>query len=349
MFGNKNTSPSALAAYTAVILAIIFAAGSVILRDSWISLVVTFVVVFIFSYLIIHSVLQQFINRKIKLIYKFIFQTKANKQEDFYQREILPPKSMEEVEQDVQQWAIEKRNELENMKKNEEFRKEFLLNLSHELKTPAFAIQGYVQALLEGAASDDEVREKFLNKASKNVDRLCGLIQDLNEISRLESGEMPLSRDIFIIQDLIKDVFDSVTIKAELKGIIFSIKKGCEAPVSVAADQGKIRQVLINLVDNSIKYGKQNGHTIASVYKMEDKKVLVEITDDGVGITENHIPRIFERFYRTDRARSRAEGGTGLGLAIVKHIIEAHGQTINVRSKQDVGSTFGFTLDAGKN
>jgi two-component system phosphate regulon sensor histidine kinase PhoR len=159
---------------------------------------------------------------------------------------------------------------------------------------------------------------------------------------------MTINKETFVIQDMIKDVFDTLSLKANTKGIKFNIKKGCEAPVAVQADKEKIRQVLMNLVDNSIKYGKNDGHTIASIYVMDDKQVLVEISDDGLGIAEEHLPRVFERFYRTDRARSRDIGGTGLGLAIVKHIIEAHNQTINVRSKLEIGSTFGFTLEAGK-
>ncbi|MGH2643808.1 MAG: sensor histidine kinase, partial [Chitinophagaceae bacterium] len=249
---------------------------------------------------------------------------------------------------EVRQWAFEKREELENMQRNEEFRKEFLLNLSHELKTPVFAIQGYVHTLLEGAMEDKEVRGLFLEKTSKNVDRLCRLIEDLDEISRLESGEMPVTPETFIIQDLIHEAFETLSMKADSKKIIFSIKKGCETPIAVMADKEKIRQVLLNLLDNSIKYGKQNGHTVASIYKMEGKKTLVEFSDDGIGIAEEHLSRVFERFYRTDKARSRSDGGTGLGLAIVKHIVEAHGQTINVRSNPEVGSTFGFTLETAK-
>jgi two-component system phosphate regulon sensor histidine kinase PhoR len=151
-----------------------------------------------------------------------------------------------------------------------------------------------------------------------------------------------------VIQELIKDVFDTLSLKANTKGIKFQIKKGCEAPIHVLADKEKVRQVLINLVDNSIKYGRPDGHTVASIYIMDDKRVLIEISDDGIGISEEHLSRVFERFYRTDRARSRDIGGTGLGLAIVKHIIEAHGQTINIRSKPEIGSTFGFTLESGE-
>lgn len=349
MFGNKNITLPQLAAYTSLILAAILALGSIPLFHVWYGALVVFAIVFLISYVLFHYVMQQFMYRKIKLIYKFIFQTKANKREDFFNRQILPQKSLEEVEEDVGKWALQKRAEMENMVKNEQFRKEFLLNLSHELKTPIFAIQGYIHTLLDGALEDPTVNEQFLRKSTKSIDRLCRLVDDLDEISRLESGEMPVSTEVFTIQDLLNDVFDTLDIRARAKNITFAIKKGCETPIQVKADKEQIRQVLINLVDNSIKYGKVRGQTIASVYRMDDKKILVEVSDNGIGIGEEHLTRIFERFYRTDKARSRSEGGTGLGLAIVKHIIEAHHQTITVRSKPDVGSTFGFTLEAPKN
>ncbi len=248
----------------------------------------------------------------------------------------------------MEKWASQKKEELENLRRNEAFRKEFLLNLSHELKTPIFAVQGYIHTLLDGAIDDPAVNKVFLKNATKNIDRLCRLIDDLDEISKLESGEMTINKEQFVIQDLIRDVFDTLSIKAKQKDIKFSIKKGCEAPVHVYADKEKIRQVLINLIENSVKYGKPDGQTIASVYNMDGKRALVEISDTGIGMAEEHLPRVFERFYRTDRARSRDIGGTGLGLAIVKHIVEAHDQTINVRSKVEVGSTFGFTLELGR-
>lgn len=346
MLKNKNISPQALAAFSALILALIFSLGSLVLRFSLASFIIIFITVFIVVYILFEYMIRHFIYRKIKLIYKFIFQTKASKKEDFYNREILPPQSLEEVDHDVQEWAIQKREEIENLQRNEQFRKEFLLNLSHELKTPAFAIQGYVQTLLDGALEDTTVNKTFLENTSKNADRLCRLIEDLDEISMLESGERPLKTETFIIQDLIKEEFDSLSMKAQTRNISFSIKKGCEVPIAVIADKEKIRQVLINLLDNSIKYGKQDGHTIASIYKMDEQTVLVELSDNGIGISEKHLSRLFERFYRTDAGRSRSGGGTGLGLAIVKHIVEAHDQTINIRSKLNVGSTFGFTLKA---
>ena len=291
---------------------------------------------------------QQFVYRKIKLIYKLIYQTKASKREEFYYKNILPQKSIDEVREDVEEWAQQKKAEIELLQQNEAYRKEFLQNLSHELKTPIFAIQGYVHTLLAGALENPGVNKKFLNSTSRNIDRLVNLVDDLDEISRLESGQQLFYKENFVIQDVIREVFDSLALKCEEKQIKTAIKKGCELPLTVFADKEKIRQVLINLLDNAIKYGKQNGSIEASAYKIEDKKILIEISDDGQGIAEDHIGRIFERFYRTDAARSRKVGGSGLGLSICKHIVEAHGQTIHVRSKVDVGTTFGFTLERKK-
>jgi two-component system phosphate regulon sensor histidine kinase PhoR len=249
----------------------------------------------------------------------------------------------------VEVWAENHKEEIEVLRENEIFRKEFLLNLSHELKTPIFAIQGYIDTLIGGALDNPEVNKKFLTNAAKNVSRLVNLINDLDEISKLESGEQLLYKENFVIQELVEDVFETLSINAQEKQIRCYIKKDCEMPLSVYADKEKIRQVIINLVDNAIKYGKQNGIVEASAYKIEGKIILIEITDDGAGISEEHLPRIFERFYRTDLARNRKIGGSGLGLSICKHIIEAHEQTIHVRSKADVGTSFGFTLQSGRN
>ncbi|WP_176842362.1 sensor histidine kinase [Chitinophaga filiformis] len=348
MFKAKNLSPQKLAGFTALILSVIITLGTLVINAHWKIVLIAFVLTFLVSYYLYLYTLQNFIYRKIKLIYKFIYQTKASKREEFFNKNILPLKTIEEVSEDVEKWASQKKEELDMLRRNEEFRKEFLLNLSHELKTPIFAVQGYIHTLLDGALEDPNVNKIFLKNATKNIDRLCRLIDDLDEISKLESGEMTINGENFVIQDLIRDVFDTLSLKANTKGIKFSVKKGCEAPIHVLADKEKVRQVLINLVDNSIKYGRPDGHTVASIYIMDDKRVLIEISDDGIGIAEEHLPRVFERFYRTDRARSRDIGGTGLGLAIVKHIVEAHGQTINIRSKPEIGSTFGFTLESGE-
>ena len=346
MLSTKNFSPQQLAALTALALSVPIALGIFIFKPVWWIAVLSLVVIYLGSFGLILYTLQTFIYRKIKLIYKLIYQTKASKREEFYYKNILPQKSIDEVREDVESWAMQRKAEIEILQQNEAFRKEFLQNMSHELKTPIFAIQGYVDTLLAGALHNEAVNEKFLQSAARNVDRLVNLVGDLDEISKLESGQQALHPTNFVINELYREVADSLMIKCKDKNIKCVIKKGCEIPLTVFADKEKIRQVLINLVDNSIKYGSYNGTVEASFYNVDGRNVLIEISDDGYGITEEHLPRIFERFYRTDLARSRKEGGSGLGLAICKHIIEAHGQTIHVRSKVDVGTTIGFSLPA---
>jgi two-component system phosphate regulon sensor histidine kinase PhoR len=348
MFSTKNLSPQQLSTITAFIIAVPISTAIYYYHPVWFVSVLSFIIIFAGSYGLILFMVQRFVYRKIKLIYKLIYQTKASKREEFYYKNILPQKSIDEVRQDVETWAEQRRTEIEVLKKNEVYRKEFLQNLSHELKTPIFAIQGYVDTLINGALENPEVNMKFLNSTSRNIDRLVNLLDDLDEISKLERGEQQLYKENFVIQELVKDVFESLLIKAEKKQIRMVIKKGCEVPLSVFADKEKIRQVLINLVENAIKYGKQNGTIEASAYKIDGKRILIEISDDGNGIAEEHLDRIFERFYRTDLARSRKVGGSGLGLAICKHIIEAHNQAMHVRSAIDVGTTFGFTLESKK-
>ncbi|MCW3106299.1 MAG: phosphate regulon sensor protein PhoR [Segetibacter sp.] len=345
MLDTKNLSPQQLSLYTAAILTIPITLGYYLMHPKWWVALIVFAIIFIGSFLLIQFTLEKFIYRKIKLIYKFIYQTKATRREETYYKYILPQKGIDEVREDVEKWASQQKEEIEILRSNEAYRKEFLQNLAHEFKTPIFAIQGYVDTLLEGAIDNKEVNRRFLENAARNVDRLVTLASDLDEITKLESGEQPLNKVQFIIQDLIKEIYESLSIKTAAKNIKTSIKKGCEQPVAVYADKEKIKQVIINIVSNSTKYGKENGHIVSSIYKTDGKHVLVEVSDDGVGIAEEHLPRIFERFYRTDRGRSRDVGGTGLGLAICKHIIEAHGQTIHVRSKPDIGTTIGFTLD----
>lgn len=345
MFDTKNIPPRQMSLFNAITISVVAALTNFIFNRVWWESLATFAGLFILTYNLTHFIIQRFIFRKIKLIYKFIYQTKATKREEFYYKNILPQKSMKEVSEDVEKWAEQKKAEIELLKQNEAYRKEFLQNLSHEIKTPIFAIQGYVDTLLNGALENESVNRKFLNSTARNIDRLVNLIDDLDEISRLESGEQILNKSNFVIQDLFRDVFESLSIKAKDKQTLLSVKKGCESPVVVHADKEKIRQVLINLVDNAIKYGKVNGMVEASVYNTDGKNILVEVSDDGMGIAEEHLSRVFERFYRTDYGRSRNIGGTGLGLAICKHIVEAHGHSIHVRSKQEVGTTFGFTLD----
>jgi two-component system phosphate regulon sensor histidine kinase PhoR len=346
MPSTKNLSPKQLSALTAVLLALPISAGIYVLTTNTIVGGASLLIIFGGSYGLILFTLEKFIYRKIKLIYKLIHQTKATKKEEVYFKYILPQKSIDEVREDVEKWGEKRNEEIEMLKKNEAYRKEFLQNLAHEFKTPIFAIQGYVDTLLNGAMEDTFIRKKFLENTAKNVERLVNLMNDLDEISTLERGEQLLYKQNFIIQDLIREIFESLSIKTHNKNIRTSIKKGCESPITVFADKEKIRMVLINLVENASKYGKTGGMIVASIYKIDEKNVLIEISDDGIGIEEEHLLRIFERFYRTDAARSRDKGGTGLGLAICKHIIEAHGQSVHVRSRPDVGTTIGFTLES---
>jgi two-component system, OmpR family, phosphate regulon sensor histidine kinase PhoR len=346
MFSPKNISPKKISFLTALILAVPASLLVYLVEKKWLWATAALLIFFAGSYFLISFMLERFVYRNIKLIYKFINKTKATKREETYYKYVLPQKSIDEVREDVETWAKENEQELELLRQNEQFRKEFLQNLSHEFKTPVFAIQGYVDTLLAGALANPEVNKKFLEKTAKNVDRLTHLLNDLDEISRLERGELVLYKQNFVIQDLVKDVFESLSIKADENNISCTIKKGCESPLTVFADKEKLRQVFTNLVENSIKYGKQGGAISASMYRTDGKHILIEITDDGIGINEKHLPRLFERFYRTEEGRSIDVSGSGLGLAICKHIIEAHGQTIHVRSTESVGTTVGFTLDA---
>jgi two-component system, OmpR family, phosphate regulon sensor histidine kinase PhoR len=348
MLQTKNLTPQQLSLFTSLTLSIPVAVGVYVLRQEFWIVVISTILFAALSYAMILSTLQKFIYRKIKLIYKFIYQTKASRREETYYKYILPQKSIDEVREDVEKWAEQRQGEIESLKANEAFRKEFLQNLAHELKTPIFALQGYIDTLIDGAAEDPVILDRFLGKAERNVERLVNLVNDLDEISKLETGELPLYKENFIIHDLIREVYDSLSIKIAKKNIRVGFKKGTEQAEWVFADKEKIRQVLINLIENAYKYGNENGQIVASVYNTDGKRVLVEIGDDGIGISEEHLGRVFERFYRTDLARSRKVGGSGLGLSICKHIIEAHGQTIHVRSKPDVGTTIGFTLERRK-
>lgn len=250
------------------------------------------------------------------------------------------------VNEEVIQWAYDQKQEITQLKAMESYRKDFIGNVSHELKTPIFNIQGYIETLLEGAINDPEVNISFLKKAAFSAERLNTLVNELLEISKLESGNLQMNLVSFDICELTKDILDVYGAAASKRNIKIKIKDGCDRPFQVLADKDRIRQVISNLVANAIHYGKENGQTTVGFYDM-DKNILIEVADNGEGIEPEHLPRLFERFYRTDKSRSRNSGGTGLGLSIVKHIIEAHHQTINVRSTIGEGTTFGFTLKKG--
>jgi len=309
-------------------------------------IVVLDVFLFFFTYFLTRYILQKFIYEKIKLIYKITQSLKLSKDEKKAWRSELGDDMINQVSKDVMAWAEAKRAEIEQLQKAETYRREFLANVSHEIKTPISNIQGYISTLLAGGLEDENINRDYLMKSEKNIDRLIELVDDLDVISSLESGEVRLDKTKFDIHTLTREVFEYLEDNASAANIKFIFAKDDSGPVWVYADRDRIRQVLVNLLDNSIKYGKNGGRTKVSFYDM-DKTYLIEVSDNGIGIEEQHIPRLFERFYRVDKHRSRAEGGTGLGLAIVKHIIEAHKQAINVRSSPKIGSTFSFTLRKG--
>ncbi len=292
---------------------------------------------------------QVYMVEKIRLIYKNIHNYKISKKENETQQRIISKKSLEEVDTEVKAWIEENKEEVAELKRLEQYRREFLGNVSHELKTPLTNIQGYVLTLLDGGVDDEQTAKSFLQRAERNIDRMIEIIDDLEEISQLESGIQILKTSTFDLASLTREVIDLLETKAEIFNIKLTFAEPYEFPIKVSADKENLKKVLANLIDNSIKYGhnsKGKGKTKISFFDM-DEYVLVEITDQGMGISEEHIPRLFERFYRVDKNRSRDVGGSGLGLAIVKHIIEAHRQSINVRSTLGVGSTFAFTLKKG--
>lgn len=305
------------------------------------------ILVLVFNYIITASALRQFIYRKVKTIYKNIQTVKKNPG-SIYQKVNLGEDILGSAEVEVSEWAATKDKEIEQLKKLEKYRKEYLGNVSHELKTPIFTIQGYIQTLLDGGLEDEQINYRYLQKADKNVDRMINIIEDLETINQLESGQLTLNMDEFDIVSLAKESLYMTEFNAQNKNITLRIKEGFRPNIKVYGDSSRIQQVIINLLSNSIKYGKQNGTTQIGFYDMEEV-ILVEISDNGIGIKEKDLPRVFERFFRVDKSRSREAGGTGLGLSIVKHIVEAHNQTINVRSKANLGSTFGFTIAKSKN
>ncbi len=315
-------------------------------QGSWYYLLISFGVSFVTSFLVFYYLLEKYIYTKIKLIYKLIHNLKLGKDLKEALGEYKSSDPIGDVEQEVKEWAGAKKREIDLLKKQEQFRREFLSNVSHEFKTPLFAIQGYIETLQDCLTDDPEMAVKFLQKAQNNVERLSYLINDLDSISKLETGEIPINYEKFDFVPLAKEVMDGLEDSATRHHINLSFKEKYTTPTVVNADREKVRQILINLIQNSIKYGKDNGSTAVKIFELHDQ-FLIEVTDDGIGIEEKHLTRLFERFYRIDSHRSRKEGGTGLGLAIVKHILEAHEQTISVRSTPNIGTTFAFTLAKG--
>jgi len=298
-----------------------------------------FISSYIFTFFILHLRLETFVFNSIKSIYRDLTLLESA---SFNQSPITT--DMASLSKEIDSYAKNKKLELEALKIREEYRKEFIGNVSHELKTPLFTVQGYISTLIEGAADDPKIRDKYLKRADKGVDRLIYIVKDLDMITKLEVGDANLTIETFNILETITNVFDLLEIKAEKKNISLILDKDYPAPVMVHADRDRIQQVLSNLVVNSIKYGHQNGTTEISVEDLNSEKMIVRVTDNGEGVEAKHLTRLFERFYRVDKSGSRKEGGSGLGLSIVKHIIEAHDEKIYVESKFGIGSEFSFTL-----
>ncbi len=306
----------------------------------WVLLLLFLASSFLLSFLIVQLRIEKFIYRRIKRIYDDVSLLESS---SLTSRTITT--NMGTLTEEIEKFAKDKRIEIDTLKIREEYRKDFLGNVSHELKTPLFTVQGYLETLIDGAIDDKSVRKKYLQRANKAVDRLIYIVKDLDLITKLEAGEMNLDWEEFDIIELIKNAFELLEMKSAKKKISLTFDMDYTEPIFVKGDSEKIRQVVTNLLVNSIKYGYENGTTEVSVENLVQNKVIVRVTDNGEGIPENHIPRLFERFYRVDKSGSRKEGGSGLGLAIVKHIIEAHEERIYVESEVDVGSEFSFTLE----
>ncbi len=294
---------------------------------------------FALSFFVIQFRVERFIYKRVKNIYN---EVRLLDVYDLDKKTITS--DMETLSKEVKKFAEDKRLEIEMLQIREEYRREFLGNVSHELKTPLFTVQGYILTLLEGAINDKSIRKKYLDRANKGVERLIDVVKDLDMISKLESGGMNLVMENFNIVELIQNVFDLLEMKAKKRNITLTFNKAYHIPLLVYADLNRIEQVLINLIENSIKYGKSHGKTIVSIQNHDSDSFIVKIADDGEGVKEANKSRLFERFFRVDQSRSREQGGSGLGLSIVKHITEAHQQQVFVQSKYGVGSTFSFTL-----
>ena len=306
----------------------------------WIQITLIALTCFIFSFIIIQYRVEQFIYKRVKKIYDDLTLLESSTL-----RKDRITTDMATLTEEIDKFAKDRKLEIETLKVREEYRKEFLGNVSHELKTPLFTVQGYILTLLDGAIKDKNVRDKYLNNANKGVERLIYIVKDLDMITKLEVGDLRLNIETFDIVELVKSVFELFEMKASKENIGLTFDMDYNSPIYVSADKERIQQVLTNLIVNSIKYGSPQGTTEVSIENLIKNKVIVRVTDNGEGIAKQHIPRLFERFYRVDKSGSRKDGGSGLGLAIVKHIIEAHDEKIYIESELDVGSEFSFTLE----
>lgn len=309
----------------------------------YIYLVAFFLLSFVVSFFIIQYRVQKFIYNRVQKIYDNV---RLLDSDTFDRKQITT--DMETLTKEVERFTENKKLEIETLMIRENYRKEFMGNVSHELKTPLFTVQSYILTLLDGAMKDKSLRKKYLQRAGKGVERLVYIVKDLDMITKLEVGDLTLSREDFDIVEIVQNVFDLLEMKAAKKNISLTFDLDYDQAVFVNADRDRIQQILTNLIENSIKYGKMDGTTEVSVEDLVRNKIIIRITDNGEGIEEEHIPRLFERFYRVDKSGSRKEGGSGLGLAIVKHLVEAHNEKIYIESQFTIGSEFSFTLEKSK-
>ena len=325
---------------TAFVLSLAMIIFKVDPKSLWVFGIIFVFAIYLFSFLVLQYRVERFIYRRVKKIYDDVSLLESS---TLINQPITT--DMETLTREVKKFATDKKLEIEMLQVREEYRREFLGNISHELKTPLFTVQGYISTLLDGAMDDKTIRKKYLKRADKGVERLIYIVEDLDMITKLESGDLNLEITEFDIVELIRNVFDLLEMKADKKKITLAFENEYIRPNFVRADKDRIQQVIENLIVNSIKYGKKGGVTEVAVVNLTKEKVLVRISDDGEGIEKQNIPRLFERFYRVNKSGSRAEGGSGLGLAIVKHIIEAHKEKIYVESEFGIGSEFSFTVE----
>jgi two-component system phosphate regulon sensor histidine kinase PhoR len=343
----KKTYSYALwsALYLTLLAVVISAITYFIILESfgYITIIFSIIILFIISFFITQYRAEHFIYRRLKKLYQEVSILNVND----LKRDSATT-DIDKLSKSMQKFVEGKRLEIKSLTERDSFRRDFLGNVAHELKTPLFTVQGYILTLLEGAINDKQIRMKYLDRANKGVERLVAVIKDLDMIAKLENDGLKLDIEVFNVLELIQNVFDLFEMKAKKRNISLRFDKVYEFPVFVKGDIEKIEQVLINLIVNSIKYGKPNGTTILGVDDFNDKRFIVKVIDNGEGISKEHIPRLFERFYRVDQSRSREQGGSGLGLSIVKHIVEAHNQKILLKSIFGKGSEFSFTLEKAK-
>lgn len=348
----KSASPQVLTFIVAILLSVLLVTLDVLLAFSFeLKLssnfyLTSFFVMFIVTYILLKQLQKKFVQDNLMQIYKQIIKIRNPK-------EVIRPidesriNVSNEINKVLYEWSNESKEEIDHLKQVEVYRREFLSNVSHELKTPVFSVQGYIHTLIDGGIEDADVNIHYLNKASKGIDRLISMVDDLESISRLESGELIVEKRTFDLLELVQDVVESIELQSKERGVTIKIESLENKPIYVYTDKDLVRQVLVNFIVNSVKYGVKDGQTIVRLTESEDK-ILVDVEDNGLGIEKIHLPRLFERFYRVDKSRSRDQGGTGLGLAIVKHILEALGESVQVDSELGKGTIFTFSLPRSK-